>query len=57
MAIDVKARKPKADGLPLHIVSFSGGSFNSGIEEHLVQGVTVRVYGPAHSMAYPGRKR
>ena len=51
MAIDVKPRKPKADGLPLHIVRFSGVSFNSGIEEHLIQGVTVRIYDPAKTVA------
>lgn len=51
MAIDVKARKPKGDGLALHIVRFSGDSLNSGIEEHLIQGVTVRVYQPAKTVA------
>lgn len=51
MAIDVKARKPKAEGLPLHIVRFSGDSLRSGIEEHLVQGVTIKVYNPAKTVA------
>jgi predicted transcriptional regulator of viral defense system len=51
MAIDVKARKPKADGLPLHIVRFSGDALHSGIEEHLVQRVTVRVYNAAKTVA------
>ncbi|MDR3568327.1 MAG: type IV toxin-antitoxin system AbiEi family antitoxin domain-containing protein [Syntrophobacteraceae bacterium] len=51
MAIDVKARKPKVEGLPLHIVRFSGQSLRFGIDEHLIQGVTVRVYGPAKTVA------
>lgn len=51
MAIDVKARKPKGDGLPLHIVRFSGDSLRSGIEEHLIQGVTIKVYNPAKTVA------
>lgn len=51
MAIDVKARKPKDNGLPLHIVRFSGGSLHSGVQEHLIQGVTVRVYDPAKTVA------
>lgn len=51
MAIDVKARKPKGDGLPLHIVRFSGDSLRSGIEEHLIQGVTIKIYNPAKTVA------
>jgi predicted transcriptional regulator of viral defense system len=51
MAIDVKARKPKGDGTPLHIVRFSGEALRSGIEEHVIQGVTVRVYDPAKTVA------
>jgi predicted transcriptional regulator of viral defense system len=51
MAIDVKARKPKKDNLPLHIVRFSGKSLRTGIEEHAIQGVPVRVYSPAKTVA------
>ena len=51
MAIDVKARKPKADDLPLHIVRFSGDALRSGVEEHLILGVNVRVYNAAKTVA------
>jgi predicted transcriptional regulator of viral defense system len=51
MAIDFKARKPKADGLSLRIVRFSGDSLRSGIEEHLIQGVKIKVYNPAKTVA------
>ncbi len=51
MAIDVKARKPKGDGLPLRIVRFSGDSLRSGIEEHPIQGVPIKVYSPAKTVA------
>jgi predicted transcriptional regulator of viral defense system len=51
IAIDVKARKPRSDGPPLRIVRFSGAALNSGIEDHLIQGVTVRVYSAAKTVA------
>jgi predicted transcriptional regulator of viral defense system len=51
MAIDVKARKPKGNGLPLRTVRFSGDALQRGIEEHLIQGVTVRVYDAAKTVA------
>lgn len=51
IAIDVKARKPKSDGPPLRIVRFSGAALDSGIEDQLIQGVTVRVYIAAKTVA------
>ncbi len=51
VAVDVKARKPKSDGLPLRIVRFSGDALHSGIEDHLIQGVTVKVYSAAKTVA------
>ena len=51
MAIDVKARLPKVDRLPLRIVRFSGKALESGIEEHKVEGVLVKVYSPAKTVA------
>ena len=50
MAIDVKARRPKTS-TPLHIVRFSGKSLKSGIETHKIQGVPVKVYNPAKTVA------
>jgi len=51
MAVNVKARQPRVEGLPLRIVRFSGAAFTEGVEEHVVQGVTVRVYGLAKTVA------
>ncbi len=50
VAIGVKARRPKDDSLPLRTVRFSGQSLESGVEEHSVEGVVVRVYGPAKTV-------
>ena len=43
MAIDVKARKPRADWLPLRIVRFSGAARHFGVETMRFEGVDVRV--------------
>jgi len=51
IAIDNKARQPKTDYPPLRVVRFSGNSLNSGIEKHMIEGVTVRVYNPAKTTA------
>jgi predicted transcriptional regulator of viral defense system len=37
--------------LPLRIFEFSGKSFHEGIETHTIQGVTVKVYSPAKTVA------
>src|SRR5881394_1649361 len=47
MAIDVKARAPKEDIIPLRIVRFSGKALTAGIESYVVEGVDVKVYKPA----------
>ncbi len=51
IAIDVKARKPRSNGPRVHIVRFSGVALHSGVEDHLIQGVTVRVYGVPKTVA------
>ena len=51
MAIDRKARLPRQSGTLLRIVRFSGEALTAGIEEHHVDGVTVRVYHPAKTVA------
>lgn len=51
VAIDVKARRPKVDGVPIRIVRFSGPALEAGIEEHMIEGVRVRVYNPAKTVA------
>lgn len=51
LALDRKARKPRIDELPVRIVRFSGDALNEGIEEHNVEGVNVRIYCPAKTVA------
>lgn len=51
MAIDAKARLPRVDYPPLRIVRFSGASLTTSVEEHAIEGVVVRVYAPAKTVA------
>ena len=51
MAIDRKARLPKTEGVPLHLVRFSGEALTEGIERHRIEGVDVSVYCPAKTVA------
>jgi predicted transcriptional regulator of viral defense system len=51
LAIDRKARLPKADDLPLRIVRFSGEAWTAGIEEHRVNRRVIRVYNAAKTVA------
>lgn len=51
MAIAQKARRPKDDLLPLRIVYMSGSALELGIEEHQIEGITVKVYCIAKTVA------
>jgi predicted transcriptional regulator of viral defense system len=51
LAIGRKARRPKEGIPPLHIVRFSGEALHAGVEEHSIEGVKVRIYGPAKTVA------
>jgi predicted transcriptional regulator of viral defense system len=51
MAIDGKARAPKEELIPLRIVRFSGKALTSGVESHSVDGVKIKVYNPAKTVA------
>lgn len=51
MAIDRKAWKPRVEGIPLHIVRFSGPALTEGVETHRVEGVRLAVYSPAKTVA------
>lgn len=51
LAITNKARAPKMDYPPLRIVRFSGAALTDGIEEHQIDGVTVRVTNVARTVA------
>jgi predicted transcriptional regulator of viral defense system len=51
MAIDVAARSPAAGYPPLRIVRMSGEARTTGVEEHPVEGVAVKVFSAAKSVA------
>ena len=50
IALDRKARKPRVEALPVHIVRFSGPMLRYGIDQRLVQGVAVRITSPARTV-------
>lgn len=50
LAIDRKARLPKVEHPPLHLVRFSGPALTEGVEEHAIEGVPVRVTTPARTV-------
>ena len=50
LAIDNKAATPKLDYPPLRLVRFSGAALTEGVEEHVVDGVTVCVTGVAKTV-------
>ncbi len=51
LAIAVKARRPRRGELPLRFVTFSGKALTAGVEDHTIEGVRVRVYNPAKTVA------
>src|ERR1700731_869920 len=50
MAIGPKDRRPRAAHPPLQFVRFRDKMLRSGVEEHVVEGVRVRVYNPAKTV-------
>lgn len=51
IAIPEKARRPRLDYPRLRVARFSGASLTEGIEQHRVEGVTLRVTTPAKTVA------
>ncbi len=51
LALDGKARSPKTDSLALRIVRFTGSALSEGREEHVIEGVPVKIYNPAKTVA------
>jgi predicted transcriptional regulator of viral defense system len=51
VAIDRKAHLPKADGLPIRFVCFSGEALSEGVEKRIFEGVPVRIYSVAKTVA------
>ena len=51
LAIGEKAWRPRIEYPPLRVVRFSEVTLRAGVEEHLIEGVTVPVYSPAKTVA------
>jgi predicted transcriptional regulator of viral defense system len=51
IAIDRRAWNPKVDSLRVRTARFSGASFDEGQEQHIIEGVPVRIYNPAKTVA------
>lgn len=51
LAVDNKAATPKLDYPPLRLIRFSGAALTEGVEEHRVDGVSVRVTSVAKTVA------
>jgi predicted transcriptional regulator of viral defense system len=55
IAIDRKAHHPNGSSddhlTPLNIVRFSGQALTEGVEEHTIEGVRVKIYSPAKTVA------
>ena len=51
LAIENKSLAPKLEYPPLRIVRFSGAALTEGVEEHVVDGVTVHITGVAKTVA------
>jgi predicted transcriptional regulator of viral defense system len=51
VAIRPESRKPKVDHPPLRVVRFSGSPFTDGVERHRIDGVDVKVYSAAKTVA------
>lgn len=51
LAVETGKWRPVVDYPPLRIVRFSGIALAEGVEEHSIEGVTVRVYGVAKTIA------
>jgi len=50
MAIGSKDRRPKVESPPMQFVRFGAKTLNAGVEEHLIEGVKVRIYSPAKTV-------
>ncbi|MCD6365577.1 MAG: hypothetical protein J7M14_06845 [Planctomycetes bacterium] len=51
IALDRRAARPRARRLKTRIVRFSGKALTEGVDEHTIEGVQVRIYRPAKTVA------
>lgn len=50
VAIDRRAAQPRVNDLPVRVVRFSGAPLTEGVEEHVLEGVPVRIYSVAKTV-------
>lgn len=50
VALDRKARPPRVDSHALRLVRMSGEALAAGVQEHRIEKVPVRIYGPAKTV-------
>ena len=51
IALEKGMEAPRISQLPISVHRFSTQAFQSGIEEHIIDGIKVRVYGPEKTLA------
>lgn len=51
LALPRGAEPPRLEHPPLRIFWFQGAAFAEGVEEHMVDGIRVRIYGPEKTLA------
>jgi len=51
VSVSRNARMPSLDSPPVHAYKFSDETFNAGIDEHEIDGVTVQIYNPEKTLA------
>jgi predicted transcriptional regulator of viral defense system len=51
MALENKAWQPQVDVVPLRFVRFSGQAFAEGVDTHILEGTSVKVYNAAKTVA------
>lgn len=51
LALEKGSAQPRLSYPPISVVRLSGASFSEGIDEHTIEGVVVRIYNPAKSVA------
>ena len=51
VAVPRNSRVPSLDYPPIQAHRFSNKAYNSGIEEHLIDGVSVKIYSPEKTLA------
>lgn len=51
MAIERRAARPRNKRIRMRLFRFSGKAFTEGIDKHVIEGVQVRIYSPAKTVA------